>query len=100
MKIRTRDQGNDVEVYAVYWYDNLRHYLVIPYTGYEGFDAYTENNSDLLDPSIDNFVVRKNSDGQDMLLHKAASQDDLLDELIEHDQDAMKTFLERLREYQ
>lgn len=100
MKIKTHDQDYELEVYCLYWSNNIRHYLATVDLEREGLDVYTENNSTLLESSIDNFVLRKNSGGGDLLLHKAASEGDLLDDLIEHDQDATNIFLERLKDYQ
>ena len=79
-----------VEVYAVYWVVNpdlkshgQRIHLVIPYEGYDSFMAVPEGSSEIVDPTINDFVLRKSKDGWDMLVHWAAEKDDLLDRLID-----------------
>ncbi len=60
-------------------------------------DIYTELETDMIDASVDNFIMRKNSEGAEMLVHKALSEDDLLDRVIEWDTEAAEIFFMRLQ---
>lgn len=84
MKIVQKDGFNrTVDVYAICWIDGLRHHMIIPYEGYDGLTVVTENNCEIVDNSINNFVLRKSNRGGDTLIHWAAEKDDLLDRLID-----------------
>ena len=85
MKIIDKDDVLErvLEVYAIYWVDGMRSHLVIPYEGYQGFFVVRENKCDVVDASIDGFVLRKSSVEQDILVHWAAEKEDLLDRLID-----------------
>ena len=96
MKIKPHDENHIVDVYAVYWYDNVRHYLIIPYKGYNGFNACLESKSDVIDTSLNDFVIVKNSKGNDLLIHRIIYDNNLLDDLIDHDPEAMAKFLDLL----
>lgn len=100
MKIIERDGFNRiVEVYAIYWMDGLRHHLIIPYDGYNGFTVVTENNCDVVDKSINGFILRKSGNGGDILVHWAAEKDDLLDRLIDPpDAEAIAELKRRIKE--
>ncbi len=98
MLIKSLDHKTIVEVFAIYWVDGIRHHLVIPYPTYEGLFVITEKKSEIVDPSIDGFILRKSGSGRDILIHWATDKDDLLDKLIDHDEDAMKELERRLRE--
>lgn len=95
-----RDRGEEREVYAIYWAERLgvreRYYFFIPYDGYEGVNAIRDSECEVVDISVDDFVLIKNDNGNDMLVHKEAYRDSLLDRLIEHELEAMKEFLSRL----
>lgn len=97
MLVKASNRENIVEVYGVYWIDRERIYWVIPYEGYEGFITLSEKESTVIDPKFkDDFVLRKNDAGEDLLLHWAADKNDLIYDLIEHDPEAMKEFKRRL----
>lgn len=101
MKIIDKDDGLErvLEVYAIYWVDGMRSHLVIPYEGYEGLLVVRENKCDVVDASIDGFVLRKSSGEQDILVHWAAEKEDLLDRLIDPpDAEAVAELLRRVRE--
>jgi hypothetical protein len=100
MQIRDTKYGTNRFVISIYWVNAIRHYLSTEIDKYQGVDVHYEEECELIDPSLSNFVLRKNSGGGDLLVHQAASEGDLLDELIEHDQEAMRVFLERLNNYQ
>lgn len=74
--------------------------MVIPYDGYEGLIVLDENQVDVLDPSIDNFIMRKDDYDGEILIHKATVENNLIYELIDHDAEAMKEFKRRLAEYE
>lgn len=97
--IRNKDKpsyAQELEVYGVYWNDSVRVYFVIPAENYDGFLAINEKDSQLVDPILNGFVLRKDDMGTDMFLHWAADKDDLIYDLIEHDPEAMKEFKRRL----
>lgn len=103
MKIIEKSRRNDKkerDVYAVYWAEHLgineRYYLFIPYDGCEGVGAIKNSECEVVDVSVDDFVLISNDNGSDMLVHKEAYRDSLLDRLIEHEPDAMKEFILRL----
>jgi len=100
MKIKPHDENHIVDVYAVYWAKkegiNQRFYLIIPYKGYEGFNACSELESDLIDPSLSDFILKKDDYGGDLLIHYAAHKDNLIYDLIDHDPEAMAKFLDLL----
>ena len=70
-------------VYAIYWVDGMRSHLVIPYEGYDGLLIVRENKCEVVDPTINGFILRKSSSDDDILVHWAAEKDDLLDKLID-----------------
>ena len=100
MIIREKDRENSVEVYAIYWDNGVRIYSVIPYEGYEGLISISEEESIVIDDSINNFIIRKSDYGNDIMIHKAAQQDGLIYKLIDHDAEAMIEFKRRLAEYE
>lgn len=103
MKIRQKTRDTAVEVYAVYWVNNPsvsghghRMYLVIPYAGYTGLLAVHDDDCDIIDPSIDGFILMKDDYGGDMLVHWAIAKDHLINDLIEHDPRAIDELRRRL----
>ncbi|KZL18582.1 hypothetical protein PsAD2_02589 [Pseudovibrio axinellae] len=101
MRIKEAGRAVDVEVYGIYWAEYQgklqRMHFVVPYEGYEGFVAVPEVECVVTQPQLNsNFQVIKNSEGQDLILHEALIEGDLLDELIEHEPRAMQTFKKRL----
>jgi hypothetical protein len=67
-----------VEVYAIYWVDGMRSHLVIPYEGYNGLIIVRENKCEVVDPSINGFILKKGDYGRDILIHWAAEKDGLI----------------------
>lgn len=99
MKIRELTKEYAVDVYAIYWAEGMRSHLVVPYDGYDGLLVVRENKCEIVDPSLNGFILRKSGDGRDMLVHWAAEKDDLLDRLIDPpDSDAIVELYRRLRE--
>lgn len=97
MKIRETRNEKSFEVYGVYWIDGRRYYQYVPYDGYAGFTSLGEDECILVDPEIkERFVLRKNDYGGDFLLHWAAHEGDLINDLMEHDANAMAEFKRRL----
>lgn len=72
-----------LDVYAFYWVDGRRSHLVIPYEGFEGLIVVSENKCDVVDPSVDGFILKKSYSGYDMFVNWAAEQGNLLDRLID-----------------
>jgi len=95
-----------LEVYAVYWVADpnvtgrgQRIHLVIPYEGYDSFMTVPEESGEIVDPTIDGFILRKSGNGWDMLVHWAAEKGDLLDMLIDgRNPDAIAELHRRIRE--
>ncbi|TBW45983.1 hypothetical protein EZI54_23335 [Marinobacter halodurans] len=98
MLVRANDRDEVIEVYGIYWVGGERIYWIVPYENYEGFITLSESESTVVDPIIDNFVIRKNDAGEDLFLHWAADKNDLIYSLVEHDPEAMKQFNQRLSE--
>ncbi|WP_095448736.1 hypothetical protein [Ochrobactrum quorumnocens] len=89
--------GNVVDVYGLYWVDGIRHHLIIPYIGYDGFVVVTETNCDVVEPDVDDFVLRKGDYGRDILLHWAVAKDDLVYRLTDPpDADAVTELRRRI----
>ncbi|MEZ2126797.1 MULTISPECIES: hypothetical protein [unclassified Sinorhizobium] len=100
MKIVEKDGFNRiVEVYALYWVDGIRHHLVIPYEGYDGFIVVNEDQCDVVDSSINGFILKKDDYGGDMLIHWAAEKGGLIYKLTDPpDADAVAELKRRLAE--
>ncbi|MDR6633752.1 hypothetical protein J2X72_002552 [Phyllobacterium sp. 1468] len=105
MMLREFDQEQPLEVYAFYWANNpalkrhgQRMHLVVLYQGHDGLGVVAEDECEIVDPSVDGFVLRRSGSGGDIFVHWAADKDDLLDRLIDHDPGAMAEFQRRLRE--
>ncbi|MES9962701.1 MAG: hypothetical protein ABW116_04125 [Candidatus Sedimenticola sp. 20ELBAFRAG] len=101
MRIKENNRDVDVEVYGIYWAEYQgklqRFHFVIPYQGYEGLNAVPEVECEVTDAAISSqFRIVKNSRGNDLIIHETLLEDNLLDELIEHDPEAMKEFQRRL----
>ena len=98
MKIKELTRNYAVEVYAIYWLDNVRYHLIIPYMGYGGLITVNESKCEVLDPSVDGFILTKSGSGSDMFIHWATEKDALLDRMIDHDPQAMEEFERRLKD--
>ena len=98
MKIKLKKTNFVTFVYALYWHNKIRYCLIIPNLGHEGLVTAIEEEYDVVDPSIDDFCIRKSSVDGDILVHRVAEKDDLLDKLIDHDRAAMIELQRRLRE--
>jgi hypothetical protein len=99
MKVREDSSGDEYEVYGIYWRDRIKYFYVQFNDGYCGLGPLTQNECDVIDPSIDNFILVDNVDVKDFFLHKAAFEGGLLDDLIEHIPEAVEEFERRLAEY-
>lgn len=99
MKIR-RPSEREIPTYVVYWSEYQgkiqKLFLAIPYDGYEGFISIAESECEISDASLDGFKLVLGSPQGDMLIHSALLEDDLLERIIEHDQEAMKIFLKNI----
>ena len=93
MRIIDKKLNNDVEVFAIYWKDGVRHFLFIPNIGHEGFIATSEFNCEVVENRLDNFVIVKDSVGRDVIAHSATENGSLIDGLVNHDEETMKKFL-------
>ena len=88
-----------LEVYAIYWVNGMRSHLVIPYEDYYGLLIVRENKCQVVDPSINGFILRKSNHDRDMLIHWAAEKDALLDRLTDPpDAEAVAELHRRIRE--
>jgi len=102
MKIVENDGFNRVvEVYAIYWASGKRYHLVIPYDGYLGLTAVPEDKCEVVDSTINGFVLKKGDYGDDILVHWAVEKDGLVYRLIDPpDAAAVAELKRRLREGQ
>jgi hypothetical protein len=107
MRIIDRDDPlrRAVEVYAIYWVNNpdlkmygQRMHLAGPYDGYNALIVVPEEKAEVVDPTIDGFVLRKSGYGSDIIVHWAASRGDLLDKLVEADAEALAELRRRITE--
>ncbi|SIR15874.1 hypothetical protein SAMN05880561_1165 [Rhizobium sp. RU33A] len=88
-----------LEVYAMYWVDGMRSHLVIPYEDYHGLLIVRENKCEIVDPSINGFIIKKNDANRDLLIHWAAEKDGLIYKLIDPpDAEAVAELHRRIRE--
>ena len=99
MRVREDETGDELEVYGIYWVYGVKYFYVIFNNGYCGLGPLKQEKCDIIDRSIDNFILVEAGDSTDILLHKAAFEDGLLDDLIEHMPDAVAEFKRRLAEY-
>ena len=100
MRIREAGVQKSLEVYGIYWdfFEGRRQrfHFVVPDTDYPGFVSVPESQCQITDPSVDDFVVIKDSSGCDLIVHKLLSVNDLLDQIIDHRPGALRGFLESL----
>lgn len=99
MLIKEKGQNTLVEVYGLYWVDNVRYHYVIPYDGHEGFISLRSDELEIIEFDINNFVLFVSEHGGEVLIHKLAADDNLVYDLIDHNADAMTEFKRRLTEY-
>lgn len=96
MIVRENGREEPVQVFGIYWIENVRFYWVIPYDGYGGLMALSEKEINVIDSSLSSdLILCKDADGADMVLHWAAQ--DLIEDLVERDPLAMVEFLERIK---
>ncbi len=94
MHIKLNDGDNSIEVLGIYWVNGKKYYWIIPYKGYPGFLAVSEDDCRVIDSSMSrDMVAYEYDDGSESILHWAAH--DLLEDLVEHDARAMTEFLRR-----
>lgn len=99
MQIRENNSTSILPAYALYWSDNKRHYLFLPYEGYEGLQVITEDSCELISDDLTNFEILRTENGEDIILHKAMQKSVLLDRLTDYDAEAMAEFLKNLNSY-
>lgn len=95
MKIRFNQA--ELEVYGLYWseHDGVRQrfHLVVPKEGYPGLTIVLESECEVIDPSFSKWVLIKDPNSQDVLIHAALQQNGLLERMIEHEPGAADEFL-------
>ena len=103
MQIKEKGEDGAVDVYGVYWAKyfgrNERFFLIIPEENYPGFLAVPGSQCEITDPSLDGLIFTHEVHGQDALLHPILLDKDLLNRLIDHDTDAMKSFQVALKSF-
>lgn len=97
MKIKENIRNYSVDVYGIYWVDGIRHHLIVPYNGYNGLIVVTEDNCEITDSTVNNFIIKKGDYGRDILIHKIVERTGLIYRLIDHDPEAMVEFKSALR---
>lgn len=94
MHIKLQGRDDSIEVLGIYWVKGKKYYWIIPYEGYQGFSAVSEDECRVTDSFMPrDMVVYEYDDGSESILHWAAH--DLLEDLVEHDARAMTEFLRR-----
>lgn len=100
MNIRELSRDNEVSVLAMYWAEYQgrmqKLFLVIPYDGYEGVTAVSESECEITNSSLDGFKLVKGASQKDMLVREIVLEDNLLDQMIEHNPVAMAKFREKV----
>ncbi|WP_240795655.1 hypothetical protein [Pseudomonas jessenii] len=96
MMVREIGREEPVQVFGIYWIESQRFYWIIPYDGYGGLMALSDREVNVVDASLSSdLILCKDGEGGDMILHWAA--EDLIEELVERDPQAMAEFLERMK---
>ena len=102
MKIKEKHRKCSAEVYGIYWAPYLgvmqRHHYIMLDDKHPGFIAVPESECEVTNPQISNFVLVKNSQGKDMLLHPILQEAGLLDRIVDADASATKYFRTKLKE--
>ncbi len=99
MIIKEDVTGNEFQVYGIYWFEDKRLYLIQYNDWWYGLGPIKESNCKIIENSLDDFVFTEYNNGKDFLIHRAAYEDDLYKELIEHTPEAVTEFTRRLAEY-
>lgn len=96
MIIRKANEEKELRVHGIYWAKYRgsleRLYLVIPEADYPGFIAVVSEEYDILDPSIDGFVLSKDLSGNDLVVDRRLSDPKFLARIIDHDPEAMREY--------
>ena len=102
MKLIIKEIGRDkpVKVWMLYWEDNKRFHMVVPYEGYEGLIILSHDQVEIIDPSVNDFTLKKDDYGGEVLIHNLVNNGDLIYKMIDHDAEAMKEFERRLAVYE
>ena len=99
MRVKEDETGDEYEVYGIYWVDRVKYFYVQFNDGYCGLGPLKQNECDIIENSIHNFVLTETGSGRDFFLHKAAFEGNLIDDLIEHMPEAVAEFERRLATY-
>lgn len=96
--------GALLEVYAIYWAEHegtrQRMHMVIPHTGYPGLIAVAQSECELMNPSVTDFMIVKDTKGDDAFTHKALQGRGLLERMIEHEPGAAEEFFKAISKRQ
>ena len=96
MRIREKRYGHNFEVFAIYWAQEQKYYLAFPRRS-TGLSAFLDSEVEVTDASLDaDFIPCTFANGMRGFAHRHLMQDDLLDNLLEHDPDAYLHFLSLL----
>lgn len=99
MKIRENGRNHDVEVLALSWVDGKRQHYVVPYKGYNGIIVIESDQCEVTNPEIsEKFIFQISDYGNDMFLHWAVYQDNLIYGMIDHEKGAMEEFYKRINQ--
>lgn len=88
-----------VTVLCIYWSENVRHYLAPLFKESYGLNGIIDSKCVVIDYSIDDMVIVKNSDGNDLIINKLVYDNGLLDDMIDHDPEAMAKFWALCKEH-
>lgn len=99
MIIKAKYSKFETVVFCIYWVQGIRHFYHFPGEPNYGFTVSDEKDCKIIDPIIgSNFILHRNSNGNELLLHKELIRRNLLDDLIDGDCEAINEFLKVLEE--
>jgi hypothetical protein len=87
MIIRCKKSELNYEVYTMYWVRDRVHFYCFP-KGSRGFSAYTEDEVDVVDSSIEGFAFTRFASGATGIAHRLVLTEGLFDRLLDHDHEA------------
>ncbi|MDI2113973.1 hypothetical protein [Commensalibacter nepenthis] len=94
MKIKD-SRNNIIDVVAIYWYKERTVFLSIP-KNYGGLMVFNSNNVEIIDPVM-NFRTIYFDNDMHGIYHWALIEEDLLDEVIDHDPKSFNRFIKILK---
>ncbi len=93
MRVIDKEYGGEVNVYGLYHYNKDIYFYGIA-VGEDSIAAFRQKDVEVIDPKFSFDVVYIGSDGNSsfMLLHWALAENNLLDDILDRDEDAINLF--------